>query len=220
MHFAPLNAKKKMMEKLPFVLTDHACERQVERCGLSLEHFLQEANDHAILVIHEKANSRYWLLWLKEERRAHAFVATDKGVVITVFPALQQNGGGGVLRDAQRRSGIARVKSSMLLNAIEAAGAAPEDAADLLDALRGHEARVVIPRTWNYVWMLRYTMADDDGRFRGKSARIGKARDLDEELAEDVLAKAQEILKKSGGWDAVLVLQDRDTGEDVAQVPL
>ncbi|WP_287965320.1 hypothetical protein [Diaphorobacter sp.] len=209
-----------MMEKVPFVLTDHACQRQVQRCGMSLEHFLQKANDHAILVIHEKADSRYWLLWLKEERRAHAFVATDKGAVITVFPALQKNGVGGVMRDAQRATGIARMKSSMLLNAIAAAGAAPEDAAELLDALRGYEARLMTPRSWNYVWVLRYTVTAEDGRFRGKNARIGKARDLDEELDEDVLVNAQEILKESGGWDAEVVLQDRDTGEEVVQLAL
>lgn len=225
------------MKREKYILTKHAKERLAERTGMMEDEFLDLANSSAVLVYRSDEHSQYEIFWSRKTRMGYVLVVNPQdGAIVTVKRVLSKTNHPCVMLDSKKEAnrhfddseyGVATVTAEMLKKAVLAAGADISEAREVLEILKGHEARRAAykamrrnPRTWNYRWVVRFLYAKD-GVSVSKTNELGKLLTMDApeeveptpEMAEAAFAAVAEL----SGWDAVLTLVSRDTGATVRE---
>lgn len=210
-------------------LTDHARLRLSERTTLTAEEFLALADCCAALVYVADAETHYEMIWSSKDRNGYILVTNPSvGAIITIKRVLTQSGHPCKIHDAARKPnrghendvGVAKITSSMLEQAVLAAGADPSEAQDILDILKSHEKSSVEPRAWHYRWTLRFLYRKPGGGVTSKTMTFGKAAVIHTALPDGMINAAEAVVKAAEGWDAVLLLVERDTNEEVGIWPV
>lgn len=185
---------------------------------MSESEFLALADRYAVLVYVAGPETHYEMVWSTKDRNGYVLVVNPlNGVVITIKRALSRFGYPCQIHDAARKPGrgfendvgVAKITSSMLERAVAAVGADLAEAKPVIDVLRTHEKAETRQRAWHYRWTLRYLHTSPDGKVVVKTRTIGKEADI-RPPSEDLVAKADAIVKTDKGWDATLVLVERD----------
>ncbi len=210
-------------------LTDHARLRLAERSTLTEAEFLSLADCCAALVYRADAQTHYEMIWSSKDQNGYVLVVSPvTGAIVTIKSVLAQSGHPCKIHDAARKPnrghendvGVAKITSSMLEQAVLAAGADPSEAQKILDILKPQEKASVAPRAWHYRWTLRYLYSKPGGGVTSKTVTFGKSAEIQMALPDGMLHAAEEVVKTAEGWDAVLLLVERDSNEEVGMWPV
>lgn len=207
-------------------LTDHARLRLAERSTLTEAEFLSLADCCAALVYRADAQTHYEMIWSGKDR--NGFVLVDNpvtGAIITIKSVLTQSRYPCQIHDAAKKPnrgheddvGVSKITSSMLEQAVLAAGADVSAAQDIIDALKEHEKKTVAPRAWHYRWTLRFLCMTPGGGVTTKTKAFGKEAEICLAPAATLIAEAEAAVKADGGWDATLYLVERDSMDAVGE---
>lgn len=206
-------------------LTDHARLRLAERTTLTAEEFLSLADCCAALVYVADAETHYKMIWSSKDRNGYILVTNPSvGAIITIKRVLTQSGYPCQIHDAARKPhrgheedvGVSKITSSMLEQAVAAVGADISEAQHIIDVLKEHEKTAVMPRAWHYRWTLRFLCAKPGGGVAAKSKTLGKEAEI-RNPPEALIAEAAAAVKAEAGWDATLLLVERDSMSEVGE---
>lgn len=204
-------------------LTDHAQRRLSQRSKLTEEEFLALAESYSALVYIPDPQTHYKMIWSGKDRNCYVFVSdSTTGIIVTIFTAVSEAGFPRLLMDASRKPagghdvGASKVTSAMLEQAVAAAGADISEAQHIIDVLKEHEKTAVMPRAWHYRWTLRFLCAKPGGGVAAKSKTLGKEAEI-RNPPEALIAEAAAAVKAEAGWDATLLLVERDSMSEVGE---
>lgn len=218
-----------MKQNIKHYLTEHARQRLAERSTLTEAEFLAMADCCSVLVYLANSETHYEMIWSSKDRNGYVLVVNPViGAIVTIKSVLTHSGYPCKIHDSAKKPnrghendvGVAKITSSMLEQAVLAAGADPSEAQDILDILKSHEKSSVEPRAWHYRWTLRFLYRKPGGGVTSKTMTFGKAAEIHTALPDGMINAAEAVVKAAEGWDAVLLLVERDTNEEVGIWPV
>lgn len=166
---------------------------------------LSLAEQFSIELLRNSPTEAYRPLWSERDGKGYVLVFNPTcGAIITVLPALHDDGSPCAMRALKSgEEGYAFVTETDMKRAMELQGIVPPDMSDPAGKVYFRKRS---PRTWTYLWKVRFMTA------QGPQVKtLAKAQAVAPDVPENILADARNAIKESGDtWDAIVYIEHRD----------